>query len=762
MNRLTKLTLCIVGCVLLFGKMALDIYSGSTNTLTPNIANDAINHIWPFQHYARASVQAGILPLWNPYSALGTPLVSEVGVGLFYPLTWLIFLMEVPSALLLLQFLTVLIGLLGMYFYMGYLGVCTSARLLSSVIFSYSVFTESFSPTLGSSYCWLPVILWLTHRFLDAPSIKNCVGITLVVALCFLAGFPNFFVYTGIVSLSYFSVILLFTRSQYQVTALLYRMMMIAFALALVPCLVAVQLLPGLELSSLSVRSLESEAIYNAASGWENFSPALVFSNLLQTDLTYFYANKFAKLDSGLYYLGGALVFLPLSFCYKKYRVTAAAMFVSVLAILLFVLSYQVPALAFLQKIPLSGSLRVNGRGVAYIHFFLIALSGLGLSALIERSRQDILGSRPVVVRIIMSLFCVYIAAILWLGAWANQGLGFLPASSIAAASVLFLLTRDVELQRRMQLASLVVIFILLDVSWHRENRFLVPAFVDVDDPLLQHFSTDLKERQSHYRVLFVPNGFGQTYKIANLGPKLQVPGINAYAGLTLARWNNYLRHMVGENAYDESISKSINQRFYGEFSGSLSKLVLRDPHILGLASVRYIYKGGHVTENDSAVPRAYAVTHFTAANSEIQSLALLKRQLTKPLDSVILEGRIPKFLASEEKAEPGDVSIISHTSNHVELLVEVTRPSIVVLTDAYFPGWVATVDGVTTEILRANYLFRGVEVPPGSHRITFDYRPRSFYLGMTITLFSIVVVLLISSFYRLSGRNSGSSVKRF
>ena len=61
-----------------------------------------------------------------------------------------------------------------------------------------------------------------------------------------------------------------------------------------------------------------------------------------------------------------------------------------------------------------------------------------------------------------------------------------------------------------------------------------------------------------------------------------------------------------------------------------------------------------------------------------------------------------------------------------VVLSVATDRPGLLVLHDLYYPGWEATVDGKATPVLRANLLFRGVEVPAGEHRVEFTFRPLS------------------------------------
>jgi len=61
------------------------------------------------------------------------------------------------------------------------------------------------------------------------------------------------------------------------------------------------------------------------------------------------------------------------------------------------------------------------------------------------------------------------------------------------------------------------------------------------------------------------------------------------------------------------------------------------------------------------------------------------------------------------------------------------------VLTDAYYPGWRALVDGLETPIYRADLLFRAVYLPAGQHRVEFIYDPLSFKLGAAISLAALL-----------------------
>ena len=68
------------------------------------------------------------------------------------------------------------------------------------------------------------------------------------------------------------------------------------------------------------------------------------------------------------------------------------------------------------------------------------------------------------------------------------------------------------------------------------------------------------------------------------------------------------------------------------------------------------------------------------------------------------------------------------------------------VFSEIYYPaGWTATIDGVETEILQANYVLRAIEVPAGQHEIIFTFDPISYRIGNLITL--IMSVLMLGTF---------------
>jgi uncharacterized membrane protein YfhO len=85
----------------------------------------------------------------------------------------------------------------------------------------------------------------------------------------------------------------------------------------------------------------------------------------------------------------------------------------------------------------------------------------------------------------------------------------------------------------------------------------------------------------------------------------------------------------------------------------------------------------------------------------------------------------------------------LTYQPENILLQAEMAQPGYVVLTDAWYPGWHATLDGTPIPIERANLTFRAVQVPQGTHTLHFTYRPASYTWGVRITLFTLLFVTL-------------------
>jgi uncharacterized membrane protein YfhO len=86
---------------------------------------------------------------------------------------------------------------------------------------------------------------------------------------------------------------------------------------------------------------------------------------------------------------------------------------------------------------------------------------------------------------------------------------------------------------------------------------------------------------------------------------------------------------------------------------------------------------------------------------------------------------------------------IVRYEPNCIEIETRNSQQGFLVLSEVYFDGWEARVDGKPAKIYRTDYTLRGIVVPAGSHQVEFVYRPRSFRLGAIGFAFGAAVLLL-------------------
>ncbi|MEO5953790.1 MAG: YfhO family protein, partial [Chloroflexia bacterium] len=89
--------------------------------------------------------------------------------------------------------------------------------------------------------------------------------------------------------------------------------------------------------------------------------------------------------------------------------------------------------------------------------------------------------------------------------------------------------------------------------------------------------------------------------------------------------------------------------------------------------------------------------------------------------------------------SSPGNTNVTDYTSGHIVIKTDAQRSALLVVSESYYPGWHATLDGQPVEILRTNYRSQGVVVPAGKHTIEMKYEPDSFRNGVLLSVAGLV-----------------------
>jgi hypothetical protein len=228
----------------------------------------------------------------------------------------------------------------------------------------------------------------------------------------------------------------------------------------------------------------------------------------------------------------------------------------------------------------------------------------------------------------------------------------------------------------------------------------------------------------------------------------------------------NVVHHLSGVGNYDPltvGLYQDLWDRLEGE--GDAPPSLAEIQPTLDLFGARYIISeedlplpllydagsetGPRIYQYDGALPPAFVVPQTRVVEDRETRLALLSDAAFDPRAGALLSHpppRQPCPQAGEMLGRAGpqrEPSVLRDGPDRVIVRVEMAQAGYLVLTDTYYPGWQATVDGEAAEILPAYHAFRAVCVGTGEHSVVFKYAPLSFRLGAWITAGSALVLLL-------------------
>ena len=144
---------------------------------------------------------------------------------------------------------------------------------------------------------------------------------------------------------------------------------------------------------------------------------------------------------------------------------------------------------------------------------------------------------------------------------------------------------------------------------------------------------------------------------------------------------------------------------------------------------------------NEAFIPRVFIVPRSMKIKDGSQIIKTLLHDKFDPLEAVILEEDV---LHGSKSCEGSAARVDSYSDKEVEISAELTAEGFLVLTDTYYPGWKAYVDGREERILQADYIFRALPLERGSHKVRFVYRPVPFRIGALVSVFTAVMLVLL------------------
>ncbi len=718
-ERIITLPLLCLLVILPFWKIA----TGQGIIITNDYAvSDSANLQHPLRHFAGGELRQGRLPLWTPGVYMGYPLLAEGQAGVFYPPNLLLFgLLPSLAAFNSSMLLPFVIAALGAFLLARELGAGTAGALLAGLAYALSGFfvVHAKHMPMVDAACWIPALLWLVERGLK-HSDSALLGLGAVMGAQWLAGAPQIAYYAAGITVLYFAGRAWQSRAALGAAGRSLRRAVLLLALALVLSLGlgAVQLLPTYELVGFSERA---EGV--------GYDFAAAFPYAPDNLKTFLYPPVNGDPGTGDYDVSGIF--------WEDY--------------------------AYLGLAPL----------------LLGLLGGLALAR------------RPGPARLLMGLTAVTFTLALGsntpfyrLAYYMIPGMGFFRfPQRFLAFSVLFVavlaaltLTRIQEwLQTRSGsygnvLGGLALLLVMVDMyAYHAPWNAIVDADAWLEPPAT---AQAMQERAgtSLYRVYSfgVYDTFRAAYRQAGgwresrdayvaqrefLQPSrnlvYDIPAADGYVNLT-PDWLTLLWGNEKQKGLMDQLLAWDGERLTAR-PGFIKLLGLYNARFLitaypvqdeALELVGVYNSGAHLYENRQTMPRAFIVSGYAVVKGDFWGVLNWMRGPDFDPTTMVVLMETPDAPAGPVESISATAEVVSYEAARVVVEAESDGPGWLVLSDTYYPGWEATVDGRSTPIYQANGSVRAVRLPEGKHEIVFCFRPRSFYWGALISAVSGALLL--------------------
>ncbi|MCL4390458.1 MAG: YfhO family protein [Patescibacteria group bacterium] len=688
------------------------------------LAGDAIRQIMPWKALVVDQLRHFQWPLWNPYNFSGNHLLANIQSSVFAPSNlWFSFLPFNTAWVVNVVTLLTLFGLFT-YLFLRSLKLSRPAALLGGLAAANLGYLVGWLEIIvnAQSALFFPLAMWAINRFSDTKKRIYLAAVALFSAFSVFGGHAQTTVYV----LAATGLYCFFKKVPV-------KTIVVVFSLAAM--LSAVQLLPTLDAYQFSARE--------TTANWQVFERSLFpWSRVITAAAPDFFGNPAtgnfvgeSYEDNRIYFGLVALVFAT-GAGWLLFKKNSEVKFFTALATGSLIFSSWPLANIFpLLKIPVLSS-SAPARLLFLFQFSGAVLAAFGLEVWLKEREKFL----AVAKKIVPVIFILLAAAAVASRSSVSLKNSFLPLAMLAA---LFLLLRF----RGRFVLTAVFLLVILEFGFYfsKFQPFADANFIFPDHPVI-----DFLQQRAGVNRFF---GFGTAYIDNNFASEYRIFSAEGYDPLYIKRYgeliastqNGQLPVTVPRSDANFTHDDNFNRQRLFDILGIKYILDKNDnpqwnwepepakfpPDKYQLVWQSYKWKA---YEWKSALPRAFLAGGFEVVADPAKIISRLYDKNFDYRHNLILE-RDPgvKDLAS------GSAQIVSYQPEQVTINTDSSGPSLLFLSDAYFPGWQATVNGRPTEVLRADYALRAVVVPPGPNTVIFTYDPLSFKVGLIISLFSLL-----------------------
>jgi len=742
-------------------------------------------YFYPMRFSLAESLRNGELPLWDRHVAAGFPLLADFQSGAFYPPHLFFLLLPFFSAISMIFIFHYFVAAIGSYLLCRHWGYPPYLSVIGGVLFVFGGVIVSLTNLLNhfQAAVWLPWVVLLAERSFLSYRWRNFLLFESVLLVQFLAGSPEFYVMSIMLA---FLASLRIKANRPEILSYKRMALVLLGGNALVVALAMVQLMPTVELFLNSRRSRPIP--YAEAMDW-SLNPLNLF-NLFFLDkevdtavlpgMRLFFLSRASFFVS--YYLGAVSLFGTWFWALRSSAKEKCVTFTLLGITLIFAFGEYTPIYPFILRwVAVFRLVRFPEKFffLTYGILWFVTLKGifLFLENEVDAQKRDVAALTGI--SLILLLFYLFLRL--------NTGLlsQFMAletkaslirySTSTAAASILVSVERQLclslalfilffaakkHLTRAALLHFLLMAVVFIDLNTaHRDYQYLVePGFVYQGKRVISKPGDDLSRvfyypagktlHPAEYSILAQPSFEGAIALVyANLLPNSGVFfGLDYFQEIdAFSRWP-YL-------AFLNFADRADPEARYRLLAALNVKYIISFRHLPegAISSLRYFPQyPSWLYKIERTVPRVYVVNQAMKETNSDDVLRRLSSSNFDPFKSVVIEEDL-RVIPRQPLA--ATAKIIRYENQSVVIRATLNSAGVLVLADSYYPGWKAYVDGREQRILRANLFFRAVKLSRGDHTVEFCYRPRSFAIGLAVSMSTLCALTLMSVFVYLRRR---------
>ncbi len=727
----------------------------------------------PLVRLASRQVGRGTLPLWNPHCGLGQPLLGNMQSGLLSPFRWPLLVSPSPWVWDLVLLGRLLVAGILAFLLARALGLPPLPSLGTGWAFALTgYFVLHVNMHHLSVEVLFPGLLWAEVLFLRRPTPGRGLLLGLFTWLVWTGGNPEATLFAALPA-----GVFLFLPSAVPSSNAPGRRTRAA-ALLFVLCgtlMAAPAILPGLELLARGYHH------HTGATGTDHFRP-WTFAAILAPWYYRFGENGLFSLAPP--WIGGGVFVLALLGLGGKARREDPfpSRTLAVLAGLLLLKAFGLPGLQAIGRLPLLSMLLFHKYGLPAAALCLALLAGKGLALLAE-------GKVPL--RRILPAGILPALLLLVLHAWnlqASRGipglerLGLRPwegAWILLLPGVLLLLRRQPRLAASSALA-LAVLELVVAVPADRPQRkdpFLPPPYAEkllawkkrgevhrtvaFQGILCPNTSAALELDDLRINDAVIPARFG-LFARACVDGRMQggilAPGLFPPLGRDRLRISGFFQARSFFRQAASEVGQTWRDRVTREFMlgdpvmdalGVDLLLVREPPGREGMLArmnpkrwkLRANLQGISIYENKLCPGRAFFPALVEGAHRKEEALSWVTRHRKNLLEKAVVEGAPPSWLGHQPASRGDEVKIRFTPAGEILLQVRAGRPRVLLVSEAWYPGRAALVDGKETPCRPADLCMTALQVPPGTHQVRLILRPRAFQAGLLLAALGLLAL---------------------